>query len=85
MKAEKRKKKPDAQGGGYVAPAAMGKIVGGKKAKSKTDDGTGAQTGSELDGMSEVVKLAGMLENMDVDHEVAENDLLQEIGDFMGS
>ena len=80
MQAQKRKKKSDAQGGGYVAPANMGKIVGGKKAKVEETAGGGG----DLDGMSQVVKLSGMLENMDVDHEIAENDLLQEIGEEMG-
>lgn len=82
MQAQKRKRKPDAQGGGYVAPANMGKIVGGKKAKP--NPGEGVTSGGELDGMSEVVKLSGMLENLDVEHEIAENNLLQEIGDDMG-
>ncbi|USW58840.1 Putative G-patch domain, RNA recognition motif domain, RNA-binding domain superfamily [Septoria linicola] len=81
MQAEKRKKKSDAQGGGYVAPAAMGKIVGGKKAKPKPGEET---AGGELDQMTEVVKLSGMLENMDVDHAIREEGLLQEIGTEMG-
>ncbi|KXT13517.1 hypothetical protein AC579_4148 [Pseudocercospora musae] len=84
-KAEKRKKKSDAEGGGYVVPANMGKIVGGKKAKPKpgAEDST-PQPDSLPDKMTEVIKLEGMLENMDVDHEVAENNLMQEIGDEMG-
>ncbi|KAM3420473.1 hypothetical protein BST61_g3742 [Cercospora zeina] len=84
MQAQKRKKKSDAQGGGFVTPAAMGKIVGGKKAKPKPGEESTTGAASELDDMSSVVKLSGMLENMDVDHEIAENNLMQEIGDEMG-
>lgn len=87
-KAEKRKKKSDAEGGGFVVPANMGKIVGGKKAKPKpgtaqNEHGT-SQPDSLPEKMTEVIKLEGMLENMDVDHEIAENNLMQEIGDEMG-
>lgn len=78
MKAEKRKKKSDAEGGGYVAPANMGKIVGGKK-KKKVET-----TESETDAMSEVIRLEGMLANMDVDKEIQENNLMQEVGDELG-
>ncbi|KAF2210488.1 hypothetical protein CERZMDRAFT_106833 [Cercospora zeae-maydis SCOH1-5] len=84
MQAQKRKKKPDAQGGGFATPTAMGKIIGGKKAKPKPGEETTTGVASELDDMSPVVKLSGMLENMDVDHEIAENNLMQEIGDEMG-
>ena len=70
---------------GFVVPANMGKIVGGKKAKPKagTEDST-PQPDSLPEKMTEVIKLEGMLENMDVDHEIAENNLMQEIGDEMG-
>ena len=84
MQAQKRKKKSDAQGGEFATPAAMGKIVGGKKAKPKPGESSNQGPSSELDDMSPVVKLSGMLENMDVDHEIAENNLMQEIGDEMG-
>jgi splicing factor 45 len=84
MKAEKRKKKSDYEGGGFVTPVNMGKIVGGKKAKVAGSKAGDEGAASELENMSEVVKLKGMLENMDVDHEIAENNLMQEIGDEMG-
>ncbi|KAK3055370.1 hypothetical protein LTR09_003924 [Extremus antarcticus] len=82
-KAEKRKKRSDAQGGGWVAPANMGKIVGGKKRKvenSADDDVADARFGP----MSSVVKLSSMLDGMDVQHEIEENNIMQEIGDEMG-
>lgn len=75
---QKRKKRSDNEGGGFATPA-MGKIVGGKQSKAASqaqEDGTA--------GMSEVVKLEGMLAGMDVDKEVQDNDLLQEIGEEMG-
>lgn len=80
-KADKRKKRSDAEGGGWAAPKNMGKIVGGKKRKAEhandDDDGSHGK-------MSEVVKLEGMLTGLDVEHEIRENNLLQEIGDEFG-
>jgi len=79
-KADKRKKLPDAQGGGWAR--ATGKILGGKKRKIEStgdDDGT-------YGAMSEVVKLTGMLEGLDVDQEIMKEgqSLFQEIGEYMG-
>ena len=81
-KAEKRKKLPDASGGGWAAPANMGKIVGGKK--RKVGDGT-TEADPRFGKMSEVIKLEGMLDGLDVQKEIEENDLMQEVGDEMGS
>ncbi|KAK4496641.1 hypothetical protein PRZ48_012623 [Zasmidium cellare] len=78
VKADKRKKKPDAQGGGYVTPAATGKIVGGNQAK-KADDHEGGPHGK----MSAVVKFEGMLRGMDIDKAIQDDGILQEIGDEM--
>ena len=84
-KAEKRKKRPDAEGGGWVAPANMGKIVGGKKRKPNPEDD--ASSGENVDGkfgpMSEVVKFANMLTGLDVRREIEEGNLMQEIGEEM--
>lgn len=80
-KADKRKKRADAEGGGWAAPKNMGKIVGGKRRKIEStadDDG-------KLGAMSDVVKLEGMLDGLDVHHEISENNLMQEIGDEFGS
>jgi splicing factor 45 len=83
-KAEKRKKLADADGGGFAAPKNMGKIVGGKKRKTGAEDDTDAEAQQAGHGdLSEVIKLTGMLTNLDVDHEIQNNDLLQEIGDEM--
>ncbi|KAH9808853.1 glycine rich nucleic binding domain [Teratosphaeria destructans] len=80
-KAEKRKKLSDSQGGGWAQPANMGKIVGGKKRKIDTAQTTEAD--AKFGQMSEVVKLEGMCQGMDLDHEIAENDLFGEIGKEM--
>lgn len=85
-KAEKRKKKSDAQGGGWAAPANMGKIVGGKKRKvedSSTPDASG-EDDPRYGKLSEVIKLESMLNGLDVQHEIEENNLMQEIGEHMG-
>lgn len=77
MKADKSKRAPG-KGTGGRAPT-IGKIVGGNKKKTaETEDDT------PHGNMSEVIKLEGMLKGLDVDLEIAENNLMQEIGDHMG-
>ena len=83
-KAEKRKKRSDFEGGGWAAPKNMGKIVGGKRRKVAGDNGD-ADSDARFGQMSEVVKLEGMLEGLDVQKEIEENNLMQEVGDEMGS
>jgi splicing factor 45 len=73
----KRKRRSDKDGGGWAQQANMGKIVGGKKAKAQTTDDDSGQYGL----MSYVVKLQGMLDELDVAHEIEENNLMQEIGE----
>ena len=77
-KAEKRKKRPDSEGGGWAAPANMGKIVGGKKRKLDP-----SAPPAEAEITSEVVKFEGMLDNLDVGREIEEKNLMQEIGEEM--
>lgn len=77
-KVDKRKKKSDAEGGGYATPAGTGKILGGtKSAKAKQ------QEASVYGDMSEVVMLKGMLKGMDMDDEMTrgEGGIVQEIGE----
>lgn len=85
-KVDKRKKLPDKEGGGWAGPGNMGKIVGGKR--RKVADGEGGEEGEGDEGrfgrMSEVVKLSGMLQGLDVKREVEEGNLMQEIGDEFG-
>lgn len=82
-KAEKRKKKSDAEGGGWAAPAAMGRIVGGKRAKT---GGAAADESQEADQSFTIVALLeGMLKDVDVDKELVEGNLMQDIGDRVGN
>ncbi len=74
VQVQKRKKKPDSEGGGFTNPA-TGKIVGGKRnTPSKNDAG-------KFGAMSEVVILKGMVGEDDVDDE---GGLIQEIGEECG-
>ena len=82
-KVDKRKKKPDSEGGGYVTPATTAKIMGGNKSKSAQDEEVG-----KFGRMSEVVRLEGMLRGLDVDAELAREEgggLMQEIGEECGN
>lgn len=71
----KRKRKSDKEGGGWMP--STGKIVGGKKrnVQSTADDE------GEFGNISNIVKLQGMLDELDVTHEIEENNLQQEIGE----
>lgn len=76
---EKRKKKSDAEGGGFRDPGGRGKIIGGKKNLPEKD----AEVG-KFGSMSEVIILRGMVDGMDLDEEVegaGDGGLMQEIGD----
>ncbi|KAJ5149462.1 hypothetical protein N7448_001040, partial [Penicillium atrosanguineum] len=76
VKAEKRKKRPDSEGGGFVTPAGRGTIIGGKK-KGGDDKG-------KFGPMSEVIILKGMLDGMDLEselHAAEGGGLMQEIGE----
>ncbi|KGO68461.1 Nucleotide-binding, alpha-beta plait [Penicillium italicum] len=79
VKLEKRKKRPDSEGGGFVTPAGRGKIIGSNK--------KGEYETSKFGPMSEVVKLQGMLNGMDLDAEMEKGEnggLMQEIGQECG-
>lgn len=77
VKADKRKKLSDAQGGGFKDKGGKGKIVGGKKAK------TAEEEGGKFGAMSEVVVLSGMVDGLDLGAEM-QGDLMQEIGEECG-
>jgi splicing factor 45 len=75
VKIEKRKKRPDSEGGGFVTPAGRGKIIGSNK--------KGEYETSKFGPMSQVIILQGMLQGMDLDAEIERSDgggLVQEIG-----
>ena len=81
-KADKRKKKSDAEGGGFATPAGTGKILGGNRAKGVSD-----ADDSLFGPMSEVIRLEHMLDGMDIDHELTrgEGGIMQEIGEECGN
>ncbi|KAJ5355438.1 uncharacterized protein N7496_012650 [Penicillium cataractarum] len=74
VKVEKRKKRPDSEGGGFVTPGGRGKIIGGKKKNEDT---------GKFGAMSPVVILRGMLDGMDLEEELHREGggLMQEIGE----
>lgn len=72
---EKRKKKSDAEGGGFRDSGGRGKIIGGKKNLPDTD------TQSKFGPISEVIVLCGMVDEIDLEEEVGDGGLMQEIGD----
>ena len=76
---EKRKKKSDAEGGGFREPGGRGKIIGGKKNVPKETEA------GKFGPMAEVIVLRGMVDGMDLDQEVEGSGdgglLMQEIGD----
>lgn len=85
MKADKRKKRTNEPDGGRGAPLPnMGKIVGGKKRKIEGEGFESESVDPRYGKMSEVVKLESMLDGLDVQHEIEENNLMQEIGEHMG-
>lgn len=78
VKVEKRRKKPDAEGGGFAEPGGRGKIIGGKTASTAESDA------GKFGPMSEVIVLRNMLEGMEnLQHEINDG-LGQEIGEECG-
>jgi len=85
VQVEKLKKKPDAEGGGFVGPGGRGKIIGGKKKKDA--EGGEASEGGKFGAMREVIVLRGMVDGMDLDAELegaGDGGLMQEIGEECG-
>ncbi|KAI1826010.1 hypothetical protein F4861DRAFT_537371 [Xylaria intraflava] len=82
VQVEKRKKKSDAEGGGWAEPGGRGKIIG-----SKTGAGTSSAASESTDkfgAMSNVIVLRNMLDDMDDLQSEMENGLGQEIGEECG-
>lgn len=75
VEVEKRRKLPDAEGGGFADRGGMGKIVAGKRGVKK-DDGGEVTT-------SQTVMLHGMLDGLDLDEEMQREGggIMQEIGE----
>ena len=82
---EKRKKRSDAEGGGWAEPGGRGKIIAGKPASSKT--GAEEKDGGRFGKMSEVIVLDHMLDGMsdeELRQEVEGGELYEEIGTECG-
>jgi len=85
VQVEKRRKRPDAEGGGFAEPGGRGKIIPGKQSSKKPAAAEGEEGGSSKFGkMSPVIVLRNMLEGMpDLEAEI-EAGLGQEIGEECG-
>ncbi|KUI72889.1 hypothetical protein VM1G_08577 [Cytospora mali] len=83
VKVEKRRKRPDAEGGGFAEPGNRAKIIGGKTAPSTNTTAADKDKG-KFGPMSEVVVLQNMLEGMENLQEEIESGLGQEIGEECG-
>ncbi|KAI0885624.1 uncharacterized protein GGS22DRAFT_131420 [Annulohypoxylon maeteangense] len=80
VQVEKRKKKSDAEGGGWAEPGGKGRIIG-----SKTGTGTQSESsGGKFGSMSNVVVLRNMLDGMEDLQAEMESGLGQEIGEECG-
>ncbi|KAI1454504.1 hypothetical protein F4805DRAFT_460705 [Annulohypoxylon moriforme] len=80
VQVEKRKKKPDSEGGGWAGPGGKGRIIG-----SKTGSGTQSESsGGKFGSMSNVVVLRNMLDGMEDLQAEMESGLGQEIGEECG-
>ncbi|KAK0720882.1 hypothetical protein B0H67DRAFT_206725 [Lasiosphaeris hirsuta] len=86
VQVEKRRKRPDAEGGGFAEPGGRGRIIAGKTKqanKEANEDGGGGAEG-KFGRTSPVIVLQNMLEGMaDLETEI-ELGLLQEIGEECG-
>ncbi|KAI0878073.1 hypothetical protein GGS24DRAFT_444359 [Hypoxylon argillaceum] len=82
VQVEKRKKKSDAEGGGWAEPGGRGKIIGSKTAAGTSSSTT--ESASKFGPMSNVIVLRHMLDGMEDVQSEMENGLGQEIGEECG-
>ncbi|KAI1778294.1 hypothetical protein F4818DRAFT_293496 [Hypoxylon cercidicola] len=82
VQVEKRKKKSDAEGGGWAEPGSRGRIISSKTAAAARSSST--EEASKFGPMSSVVVLRSMLEGMDDLQAEMESGLGQEIGEECG-
>ncbi|KAI8963710.1 hypothetical protein F5Y11DRAFT_318432 [Daldinia sp. FL1419] len=80
VEVEKRKKKSDAEGGGWAGPGGRGRIIASKAGAAPQAESSGGKFGS----MSNVVVLRNMLEGMEDLQAEIESGLGQEIGEECG-
>ncbi|KAK5660100.1 hypothetical protein OQA88_13569 [Cercophora sp. LCS_1] len=80
VQVEKRRRRPDAEGGGFAEPGGRGKIIAAKSGNG----GKNQKEGGKFGKMSETIVLKNMLEGMsDLEGEI-EAGLQQEIGEECG-
>lgn len=86
VQVEKRRRKADADGGGFAEPGGRGKIIAPKelKQKKKPDGGGEEEEEGRYGKTSQVVVLRGMLEGMEDLRAEVEDGLGQEIGEECG-
>jgi splicing factor 45 len=85
VQVEKRKKKSDAEGGGWAEPGGRGRIIEPKMAKNPTADSSSApDTGGKFGAMSNVIVLRRMLDGIEDLPAEIEGGLGQEIGEECG-
>lgn len=83
VKVEKRRRRPDAEGGGFADPGNRAKIIASKTGASSSTTST-TNNNSKFGPMSQVILLANMLHDMpDLQSEIADG-LGQEIGQECG-
>lgn len=80
VQVEKRKKKSDAEGGGWAEPGGRGRIIGSKTGAGAPSESSGGKFGA----MSSVVVLRNMLDGMEDLQGEMESGLGQEIGEECG-
>lgn len=80
VRVERRRRRPDAEGGGFAEPGGRARIVGGAAAPSVAADEDRGKFGA----MGEVVVLRNMLDGMDGLQAEVEGGLGQEIGEECG-
>ncbi|KAI1306216.1 hypothetical protein F5Y03DRAFT_145697 [Xylaria venustula] len=82
VQVEKRKKKSDAEGGGWAEPGNRGKVIGSKTGAGTSSSST--ESASKFGNMSNVIVLRNMLDGMEDVQSEMENGLGQEIGEECG-
>ncbi|OTB09095.1 hypothetical protein M426DRAFT_132252 [Hypoxylon sp. CI-4A] len=84
VQVDKRKKKSDAEGGGWAEPGGRGRIIGSKTSTGTQSESSSSGGGGKFGAMSNVVVLRNMLEGMEDLQGEMESGLGQEIGEECG-
>lgn len=86
VQVSKRRRRPDAEGGGFAEPGGRGKIIAPKSLHVSKPGQEGREDEQEgrFGKISQVIVLTGMLENMEDLRQEVEDGLGQEIGEECG-